>query len=73
MKAGVTNRGRYQNRNLAMGDRLEALRLYRTHLVSQYADRCSFWSLKDVAADQLSRVLVLATDGADQATFGEDF
>ena len=56
-----------------MGDRLEALRLYRTHLVSQYADRCSFWSLKDVAADQLSRVLVLATDGADQATFGEDF
>lgn len=60
---------RYQNRDLPMAGRLQALKLYRNHLVSQYADRCSFWSLKDVAGDQLSRILVVATDGADQDTF----
>lgn len=60
---------RYQNRDLPMAGRLQALKLYRNHLVSQYADRCSFWSLKDVAEDQLSRILVVATDGADQDTF----
>ena len=51
-----------------MDQRLGALKLYRSHLVSQYADRCSVWALKDLSADVLTRTLTLATDGADQAS-----
>ena len=45
-----------------------------THLVSQYADRCSFWSLRDLSGDVAARMLCVTTDGADQAlVFSESF
>ncbi len=52
-----------------MDVRLGALRLYRKHLVDQYADRCSFWCLKDISCEQMSRTITISTDGADQATW----
>lgn len=51
-----------------MDIRLGALRLYRKHLVDQYADRCAFWSIKDISAEQMSRTCTIMTDGADQDT-----
>ena len=52
-----------------MDIRLGALRLYRKHLLDQYADRCGFWSLRDISGQELSRVVVIMTDGADQAKY----
>ena len=49
--------------------RLGALRLYRKHLVEQYADRCGFWSLRDVSGEAFARMVVIMTDGADQAKY----
>lgn len=49
-----------------MDVRLGALRLYRQHLVSQYSDRCAFWSLRDISAETFSRCITIMTDGADQ-------
>lgn len=57
---------RFQNRELSMDVRLGALRLYRQHLVSQYSDRCAFWSLRDISAETFSRCITIMTDGADQ-------
>lgn len=57
---------RYSDRSVPLETRLGALKLYRAHLVSQYSDRCSFWSLRDLSADHLSRTVTLITDGADQ-------
>ena len=57
---------RFQNKALQLDLRLGALRLYRKHLVEQYSDRCAFWSLKDISAEQMSRTITIATDGADQ-------
>lgn len=50
-----------------MDVRLGALKLYREHLVAQYSDRCAYWALRDVSADQLTKIAVITTDGADQA------
>ena len=58
---------RFQDKSLHMDIRLGALKLYRQHLVSQYADRCSFWCLKDISSEQMSRTITISTDGADQA------
>ena len=49
-----------------MDVRLGALRLYRRHLVAQYSDRCSFYSLRDISGEAFSRGITIATDGADQ-------
>ena len=57
---------RFQNKALQLDLRLGALQLYRKHLVEQYSDRCAFWSLKDISAEQMSRTITIATDGADQ-------
>jgi hypothetical protein len=51
-----------------MESRLNALKLYRAHLMSQYADRCAVWSLHDISGPEMSRTAVCITDGADQAT-----
>jgi len=51
-----------------MESRLNALKLYRAHLMSQYADRCAVWSLRDISGPEMSRTAVCITDGADQAT-----
>ena len=48
--------------------RLGALKLYRKHLVDQYADRCAWWSLKDISGESMSRTMTIITDGADQAS-----
>lgn len=58
---------RYQDRELDMGIRLGALRMYRSHLIDQYSDRCCFWSLRDLSCDLMSRTVTVVTDGADQA------
>ena len=60
---------RYQDKDTPMDIRLGALRLYRKHLLEQYADRCGFWSLKDISGEGFSRVVVCMTDGADQAKY----
>lgn len=60
---------RFQDKEQPMGIRLGALRLYRKHLLDQYADRCGFWSLRDISGQELSRVVVIMTDGADQAKY----
>ena len=52
-----------------MSIRLGALRLYRQHLIDQYADRCALWSLRDVSSDAFARTVTIVTDGADQATW----
>ena len=52
-----------------MDIRLGALKLYRQHLLSQYADRCGLWSLKAASGDSFSGVLCIMTDGMDQAKF----
>lgn len=57
---------RFQNRATPMDIRLGALRLYRQHLVSQYSDRCAFWSLRDISSETFSRTITIITDGADQ-------
>ncbi|CAK9013559.1 Uncharacterized protein SCF082_LOCUS11982, partial [Durusdinium trenchii] len=59
----------YQDRELDMGIRLGALRMYRSHLIDQYSDRCCFWSLRDLSCDLMSRTVTVVTDGADQAKY----
>lgn len=46
--------------------RLGALKLYRRHLLDQYADRCAFYSLRDICEDHMARTVVMLTDGAQQ-------
>ena len=58
---------RFQDKQLHMESRLNALKLYRAHLMSQYADRCAVWSLHDISGPEMSRTAVCITDGADQA------
>lgn len=57
---------RFQNKEVSMEVRLGALKLYRKHLVEQYADRCAWWSLKDISGESMSRTMTIMTDGADQ-------
>ena len=49
-----------------MDIRLGALKLYRQHLVAQYADRCAYWALKDISSDVMAQTITITTDGADQ-------
>ena len=58
---------RFQNKEVSMEVRLGASKLYRKHLVEQYADRCAWWSLKDISGEPMSRTMTIVTDGADQA------
>ena len=60
---------RFQSRSTPMETRLGALRLYRKHLVDQYADRCGFWALKAISGQDTARTCVIMTDGADQAKY----
>lgn len=62
-------KAQFNDKTLSINVRLGALKLYRKHLLSQYADRCGFWSLRDVSSDLMSRTLVMTTDGADQAKY----
>lgn len=68
--APVRCQQRFQDRDLTMDVRLGALKLYRQHLISQYSDRCAYWSLRDLSTDTMARTVVLSTDGADQVPKG---
>ena len=37
--------------------------------MAQFADRCSFYALKDISAETMSRTVTMMTDGADQAKY----
>lgn len=65
----VAGRMRFNDGSLSASVRLGALKAYRRHLTEQFADRCAFWALKSVSGDPDSGVLVIMTDGADQAKF----
>ena len=49
---------RLQNKDLSMDTRLQALKLYRAHLMSQYADRRAVWCVRDISGPALSRTAV---------------
>lgn len=49
-----------------MATRMNALKVYQQHVTDQYADRCAFWSLKDISGELMSRTVTLTTNGADQ-------
>lgn len=57
---------RFQDKELNFETRLNALSLYRKHLLDQFSDRCAFYSLRDISADAMSRTITCCTDGADQ-------
>ena len=59
---------RFGDRTVPLEVRLGALRLYRAHLVSQYADRCAFWALKDISSEVMAGTITMITDGADQVS-----
>ena len=62
----LSHKNRFQDKSLPIDIRLGSLKLYRSHLIDQYADRCSLWSLKDISMEQMSKLAVCITDGADQ-------
>lgn len=59
---------RFQDKTVSLDVRLGALRLYRAHLVSQYADRCAYWALKDISSEVMAQTITITTDGADQVS-----
>ena len=64
---------RFQNKEVSMEVRLGALKLYRKHLVEQYADRCAWWSLKDISGESMSRTMTIMTDGGRPSSLGQCF
>lgn len=57
---------RFQNRELPFETRLNAVQIYRKHLMDQFSDRCAFYSLRDISTDVMARTITCCTDGADQ-------
>lgn len=57
------------NKALSFDQKLEALQLYRAHLHDQFCDRSICWRLQSEGADPSTDLLVIATDGLDQAKF----
>ena len=53
----------------SMEERLGILMRYRKHLADQYQDRSICWGLQELCLDEMSNLLVLQTDGMDQAKF----
>lgn len=51
-----------------MNVRLGALKLYRRHLLDQYADRCGVWATRDISGEEMGRCVIMVTDGADQVS-----
>lgn len=65
-KGRPTTAPRFQDREAPMDIRLGALKLYRRHLVDQYADRCGVWAIRDISGEEMGRCVLMVTDGADQ-------
>ena len=57
------------NKALSFDQKLGALQLYRAHLHDQFCDRSICWRLQSEGADPSTDLLVIATDGLDQAKF----
>ena len=57
------------NKALSFDQKLGALQLYRSHLHDQFCDRSICWRLQSEGADPSTDLLVIATDGLDQAKF----
>ena len=69
-KVSISNvQSRFQDRQVPMDVRLGALKLYRRHLLDQYADRCGVWAMRDISGEEMGRCVIMVTDGADQVSF----
>lgn len=58
-----------QDRSLSFEQKLGCLQGYRQHLHSQYCDRTVIWTLQSEGGDPHSDILMICTDGLDQAKF----
>lgn len=58
-----------QDRSLSFEQKLGCLQGYRQHLHSQYCDRTVIWTLQSEGSDPHSDILMICTDGLDQAKF----
>ena len=58
-----------QDKKLTFEQKLGCLQGYRAHLHDQYCDRTTIWTLQFEGADQHSGILMICTDGLDQAKF----
>ena len=57
------------DRSASLEEKLQAVKVYRDHLHSQYCDRSVQWSLEEASRDPSSGVLTILLDGMDQAKF----
>ena len=62
-------KGQLNDKALSMEQKLGALKLYRSHLHSQYSDRTVIWQLQSESADPTNEILLISTDGLDQSKF----
>lgn len=58
-----------QDRSLSFEQKLGCLQGYRAHLHDQYCDRTVIWTLQSEGCDPQAQILMLCTDGLDQAKF----
>ena len=58
-----------QDRSLTFEQKLGCLQGYRSHLHDQYCDRTVIWTLQSEGSDPRSSILLICTDGLDQAKF----
>lgn len=58
-----------QDRTLSFEQKLGCLQGYRKHLHDQYCDRTMIWTLQSEGSDPNAGVLMICTDGLDQAKF----
>ena len=58
-----------QDKALSLEQKLGCLQGYRKHLHDQYCDRTCIWTLQSQGSDPQSGILLICTDGLDQAKF----
>lgn len=58
-----------QDRSISFEQKLGCLQGYRSHLHDQYCDRTVIWTLQSEGSDPNSGILMICTDGLDQAKF----
>lgn len=58
-----------QDRTLSFEQKLGCLQGYRAHLHDQFCDRTVLWTMQSEASDGNSGILLISTDGLDQAKF----
>jgi len=57
------------DKKLGVEAKIETLQQYRFHLHAQYKDRTCLWQLQAEASEPNADVIVICTDGLDQAKF----